>query len=130
MDPNTQPPSVDTDSVVPEGTETYVAPAEDSHAAEVGEKTGAETQWINPEQVKPLAQAAVNAGGKAWLWWTVAGVTTTVVLLLGVNYYFYRVKGTDVTSNKTTGNTAQGTTNSTQNVSLPYTFKKNRSSLC
>jgi hypothetical protein len=84
------PPEVPSNPV-PEGTPTYANPAEDSRAAEVAEKTGAQTDYIDPNQVTPMATNAVATGGKAWLWWAVAGVITTVVILSGGIFYFYKV---------------------------------------
>ena len=88
MDPN----NIDMNPV-PEGTPTDAAPAADSQAAAVAEKTGAEKQWIDPNQVTPMATNATRMGGKATLWYTVAGVIFALFIVLAGSWYFFYVKG-------------------------------------
>jgi hypothetical protein len=100
------PPEVPSNPV-PEGTPTYAEPAADSQAAEVADKIGAEINYIDPSQVTPMAAKAVATGGKAWLWWTIAGVITTLVIMSGGIFYFYRVKGTSYQISTSTKKTAE-----------------------
>ncbi len=109
---DTTPPELN-EVPTPEGTELNVPGAQDSQVQEVSDQIGAETNYINPNEVTPLAEKAVSAGGKAWIWWTVAGVITTLVIAIGGLLYFYQVKGPQTSGNTTTTSSTTGSSKKT-----------------